>query len=136
MFKRIALVLALACLALWPVHASAQGGPWETYMDAATAAYQQGNYPEAEKQLVAALKEAERLAPPDLPVGVSIIALAGVYDAQGRYAEAEPLYEWALANPEADIRPAHEREDTHHDRCHQGDAGSNQGVQGTEGRGS
>ena len=45
------LLVGLVCLALWPAHASAQGGLWETYMAAATKAYQQGNYPEAEKQL-------------------------------------------------------------------------------------
>ena len=52
------LLVGLVCLALWPVHAPAQGGLWETYMAAATKAYQQGNYPEAEKQLAAAVKEA------------------------------------------------------------------------------
>ena len=38
------LLAGLVCLALWPAHASAQGGLWETYMDAATAAYQRGDF--------------------------------------------------------------------------------------------
>ncbi len=37
------LLAGLVCLALWPVHASAQGGLWETYMAAGDKAYQQGN---------------------------------------------------------------------------------------------
>ncbi len=53
------LLVGLVCLALWPAHAPAQGGPWETYMAAGAKAYQQGNYLEAEKQLEAAVKEAE-----------------------------------------------------------------------------
>ncbi len=57
------LLVGLVCLALWPAHTSAQGGLWETYMAAGDKAYQQGNYPEAEKQWAAALKEAERFGP-------------------------------------------------------------------------
>ncbi len=59
------LLVGLVCLALWPAYTSAQGDLWETYMAAATKAYQQGNYPEAEKQLGAALKEAEGFGPQD-----------------------------------------------------------------------
>ena len=58
------VVVGLVCLAAAAVgYAFLQGGPWETHMDAATTAYQQGNYPEAEKQFTAALKEAETGAP-------------------------------------------------------------------------
>ncbi len=52
----------LAILWLWPATALAQIEQWRSHMDAATTAYQQGNYPEAEKQLVAALKEGIPLA--------------------------------------------------------------------------
>ena len=48
-------LVRLVCLALWLAHATAQGGLWETYMAAGDKAYQQGNYPEAEKQLTAAI---------------------------------------------------------------------------------
>ncbi len=44
------LLVGLVCLALWPVHASAQVGLWEIYLAAGVWAYQQGYYPEAEKQ--------------------------------------------------------------------------------------
>ena len=104
---RSLLRVFLTVLWLWPATALAQIEPWQSHMDAATTAYRQGNYPEAEKRLVAAVDEAERLAPPDLPVGVSIMALAGVYDAQGRYAEAEPLHKRALAIAEKALGAEH-----------------------------
>ncbi len=70
------LLVGLVCLALWPAYTSAQGGLWETYMAAATKAYQQGNYPETEKQLGAALKEAEGFGPQDLRLATSLNNLA------------------------------------------------------------
>ncbi len=60
------LLVGLLCLTLWPAHASAQSGLWETHMDAGGKAYQQGYYPEAEKQLAAAVKEAEGFGRIDL----------------------------------------------------------------------
>ncbi len=91
------LLVGLVCLALWPVHAFAQGGLWETYMAAATAAYQQGNYPEAEKQLGAALKEAEGFGPQDPRLATSLDRLATLYQAKGSYTEAELLFQRSLA---------------------------------------
>ncbi len=70
----------LVCLALWPAQVSAQGGLWETYMAAGDKAYQQGNYPEAEKQLAAALKEAEGFGPQDPRLATSLNNLAELYD--------------------------------------------------------
>ncbi len=59
-------LVGLVCLALAAVaYVSLQGGRWETYMAAGDKAYQQGNYPEAEKQLEAAVKEAEGFGPQD-----------------------------------------------------------------------
>ncbi len=91
------LLVGLVCLALWPAHASAQGGLWETYAAAGVKAYQQGNYPEAEKYLAAAVKEAEGFGPQDPRLATSLNNLAGLYHAQGKYAEAEPLHKRALA---------------------------------------
>ncbi len=86
---------------------SAQGGQWETYMAAATKAYQQGNYPEAEKQLGAALKEAEGFGPQDPRLATSLNNLAVLYRAQGKYAEAEPLYKRALIIRQLALGPDH-----------------------------
>ncbi len=101
------LLVGLVCLALWPAHASAQGGLWETYMAAGVKAYQQGNYPEAEKQWAAAVKEAEGFGPQDPRLAVSLLGLVSVYAAQGRYAESEPLIKRALAILEKALGPGH-----------------------------
>ncbi|MEE8622388.1 MAG: tetratricopeptide repeat protein, partial [Alphaproteobacteria bacterium] len=82
------LLVGLVCLALWPAHAPAQGGLWQTYIAAGAKAYQQGTYPEAEKQWVAAVKEAEGFGPQDPRLASSLNNLAALYGAQGRYAEA------------------------------------------------
>ncbi len=73
------LLVGLVCLALWPAYTSAQGGLWETYMAAGVKAYQQGNYPEAEKQLGAALKEAEGFGPQDPRLAAASRALTGLF---------------------------------------------------------
>ena len=73
MLRPIAIALALSCLALLsPLHAFAQGGPWETHMAAGAKAYRQGQYAEAEKQLKAALKEAEKFGPEAHRLAVSL----------------------------------------------------------------
>ncbi len=101
------LLVGLVCLALWPAHASAQGGQWNTLNAAGIEAYQQGNYPEAEKQLAAAVKEAERFGPQDPRLATSINNLAGLHLVQGKYAEAEPLFKRALTIGEKALGPEH-----------------------------
>ncbi len=78
------LLVGLVCLALWPAQASAQGRLWSTYMVAGVKAYQQGNYPEAEKQLGAALKEAEGFGPQDPRLATSLNNLAALCTAAHR----------------------------------------------------
>ncbi len=102
------LLVGLVCLAAAAVaYAFLQGGPWETYTDAGDKAYPQGNYPEAEKQWSAALKEAEEFGPEDPRLATSLNNLALLYGARGRYAEAEPLYQRALAISEKALGPEH-----------------------------
>ncbi len=103
--KLKSLLVGLVCLALWPAYTSAQGGLWETYMAAATKAFQQGNYPEAEDQLGAALKEAEGFGPQDPRLATNLNNLGELYRLQGRYAEAEPLNKRALAIREKALGP-------------------------------
>jgi tetratricopeptide (TPR) repeat protein len=66
-------------------------------MAAGVAAYQQGKYAEAEKQWVAAVKEAEGFGPQDPRLAASLNRLGEVHLHQRRYAEAEPLIKRALA---------------------------------------
>ncbi len=102
------LAVGLACLAAAAVgYSFLQRGPWETQLAAGDKAYRQGNYLEAEKQLVAALKEAEGLGPQDPRLATTLNYLALVYDAQGKYADAEPLYKRSLAILENALGPEH-----------------------------
>ena len=76
-------------------------------MKAATEAYQQANYAEVEKQLSAALQEAEKFGPEDPRLATSLNNLAVLYNAQGKYVEAEPLHQRALAIVEKALGPEH-----------------------------
>ena len=81
------LLVGLLSLAVWALagdFASAQAPDWETYMEAATKAYREGRYAEAEKQLKAALKEAEDFRPEDPRVAQILNNLARLYRAQGK----------------------------------------------------
>src|SRR2546425_452013 len=101
------LCLALYCLALWSSSALAQGGVWEASTRAGEQAYRQGRYSEAERSFQAALKEAEQFGPEDPRVARTLNNLALLYDAQHRYAEAEPLLQRALAIQAKALGPAH-----------------------------
>ena len=107
MSVRSLILPLLAVLWLCSTSAFAQVEQWQSHMDAGDQAYQQGNYTEAEKQLVAAVKEAEGLGPQDPRLATSLNNLGLVYDAQGRYAEAEPLYKRSLAIWEKALGPEH-----------------------------
>src|SRR5262249_40986810 len=88
------------------------GGAKETLADYLNAwglsAYDAGNYPEAGAPLRRALAIWEAALGPKHPhVATSLNNLAGLYDAQGQYAQAEPLYQRALAIREESARLEH-----------------------------
>ncbi|MHC4148316.1 MAG: tetratricopeptide repeat protein [Planctomycetota bacterium] len=105
--KSLGVLTGLLWLLLWPAHAVAQQADWERYRDAARAAIQQGNYAEAVKQVKAALSAAETFGPNDPRLAETLDTLAFLYAAQGKYAEAEPLYKRALAIREKVLGPDH-----------------------------
>ncbi len=105
--KSVGVLAGLLCLLLWPAHAVAQQADWERRMRAGLTAYQQGHYAEAVKQTKAALSAAEAFGPDDPRLATTLSNLGGLYDAQGRYAEAEPLYKRALAIDEKALGPEH-----------------------------
>ncbi len=76
-------------------------------MRAGVTAYEQGNYVEAVKQTKAALSAAEAFGPQDPRLATSLNNLAVLYYAQGKYTEAEPLIERALAIREKALGPEH-----------------------------
>ena len=70
-------------------------------------AYRQGKYAEAEKLWKAGLESAESFGTQDSRYGTSLNNLAGLYRAQGRHGEAEPLYKRALDIREKALGPEH-----------------------------
>jgi len=99
----------LAVLWLCSTSAFAQVEQWQSYIVAGTRAYQQDNYAEAERQWGSALKEAKRFGPQDPRLATSLNNLATLYHAQGKYAQAEPLYKRSLAIREKALGPASSR---------------------------
>lgn len=80
---------------------------WQQHMDAGQQAFQAGRYAEAEQSLLAALEEAEGFGPQDPRLMTSLNNLAGLYYAQGKYAQAEPLLKRALALHKERLGPEH-----------------------------
>ena len=102
------LLVGLLCLGLWPmVAASAQETRWDSIMADAAKAYQQADYAQAENLFLAALKEAEKFGEQDSRLATSLNNLALLYDTQGKYAQAEPLYQRALAIDQKTLGPDH-----------------------------
>ncbi len=102
------LLVGLLCLGLWPmVAASDQETRWDSIMADAVKAYQQADYAQAEKLLLAALKEAEKFGNQDPRLATSLNNLAELYRAQGNYEQAEPLHQRALAIWEKALGPEH-----------------------------
>ena len=88
-------------------YAVTQDTPWDKYMKAGIAAYQQGQYARAQKQFAAALERAEKFGEQDPRLGISLLGLGNVYTEQGNYSQAEPLYRRALAILEKALGPEH-----------------------------
>ena len=106
MNKTIWLLAALLGLALAVgAYRFFQGGPWDRHTVAGIAAYEQGDYAKAEEEWVAALAEAEAFGPEDTRLATSLNNLGEVYRTQGRYGDAEPLYNRALAINEKALGP-------------------------------
>ena len=80
---------------------------WEKDIVAGMQAYQQGRYAQAEKSWLAALEQAKKFGDENAPLGVSLNNLANLYHAQGKYAEAEPLYRRSLAIRETALGSEH-----------------------------
>ena len=70
---------------------------WASDNEAGTQCYEQGHYAEAERHFLAALQEVEQFGPHDTRLATVLNNLANLYHTQGTYAQAEPLYQRALA---------------------------------------
>jgi Flp pilus assembly protein TadD len=94
------LITAFLSLVLFPgatasVHA--QGSQWEMLNNEAMSLYQKGQYGRAVMVAKKALDVADKGVGPDHPdVATSLNNLAALYQAQGQYAQAEPLFKRSL----------------------------------------
>ena len=84
---------------------AAQEELWVRATTAGGQAFQQGHYAEAAQQFQAALVLTEAFKPDDPRRVSSLMNLAAVYQAQGEYPLAEPLYQQALVLQEQLLGP-------------------------------
>ncbi len=101
------LVVAGVCLLLCPAAAGARKSAWEKFNAAGLEALNEGRLSKAEKKFLAALKKAEGFGTQDPRLATSLNNLAELYREQGKYAEAEPLHQRALAIREKALGPEH-----------------------------
>ena len=101
------LVAGALCLILWPAVSCTQDVRWEKMMSLGEKALQEGRLARAEKYFLEALSEAENRGASEEHLAASLNNLAGLYQAQGKYAEAEPLYQRSLGIREKALGPEH-----------------------------
>ena len=80
---------------------------WERYNVAGQQALSAGKAGEAERHFQLALTEAEKEGSFCAKVATSCINLANTYRQQGKYLEAEPLYQRAIIAKEKGVGPLH-----------------------------
>ena len=105
--KKSWLLVRVLCLCFSLDVVCAQDGSWEESMAAGMQAFDEGRYAEATRLFLVALKEAEKFGEQDPRFAASLNNLGLLYQAQGQYAQAEPLYERALAIAEKALGPEH-----------------------------
>ena len=80
---------------------------WNGHIEAGVAAYRRSDYPAAIARFQDALTDAEAFGDGDPRYATTLNDLAEAYKAQGRLAEAEPLYRRSLAIREKILGPEH-----------------------------
>ena len=91
------MLIGVFCVVFVSILAFTQETEWETRMAGAVKAYQEDLYKDAERALLAALKEAEHFGPEDPRLATSLNNLGVLYKTQGKYKEAESFYKRSLS---------------------------------------
>ena len=87
------ILITLCALIALASAAPAQEVLWRTHVEAGNQSVEKGNYGEAEKHYTAALKSAEGFGQTDSRLMSTMRKLASVLDDQGKYEDAEQLYQ-------------------------------------------
>ncbi len=96
-FCRVKIVLLMMLTVLLVLPSCGQKKSWEELNAKVAVLYQQGRYLEASNVAEEALKVAEEtFGPNHINVALSLDNLAVLYQDQGKYAEAEPLFKRAM----------------------------------------
>jgi len=104
---RIVGPIVAVCLFMYLSQVSAQGTRWEQYMAEGAKAYQDGQETNAEMFYLAALEDVQNVGPDDPRLAATLNTLAVLYHTQGKYAQAEPLYQRVLTLLEQTVGPDH-----------------------------
>jgi tetratricopeptide (TPR) repeat protein len=100
-------LIVVVCVSVYTSQVCAQGTRWEHYMAEGAKAYQSGQETNAEMFYLAALEDVHNASPEDPRLAATLNALAVLYHAQSKYAQAEPLYQRVLALMERTLGPDH-----------------------------
>ena len=100
-------LIVVGCVSMYPAQVRAQNTHWEHYMAEGAKAYQDGQETNAEMFYLAALEDIKKAGPEDPRLAATLNALAVLYHAQKKYAQAEPLYQQVLQLLEQTIGPDH-----------------------------
>jgi tetratricopeptide (TPR) repeat protein len=99
--------IGLLCLILSAGEALGQQELWDKHMQVAKEAFAKSEYMEAEQHVLAAIEAAKMFPPEDTRAGSSIDLLAHVYQATGRFKDAESRFEEAIEFYASRVGPAH-----------------------------
>src|SRR5215813_15050800 len=100
-------LIVVGGVSMHPAQVSAQDTRWEHYMAEGAKAYQNGQETNAEMFYLAALEDIKKAGPEDPRLAATLNALAVLYHAQKKYAQAEPLYQQVLKLLEQTVGPEH-----------------------------
>ena len=94
MLRYIFPLFILICL--YPVVTSATEASWQRYINSGQLAFQRGRHARAEKQFTVALEDAETMGEKNPRLAITLNLLGEVCRIQGKFLEAEPLFQRAL----------------------------------------
>ncbi len=100
--RQLPLLFFVFVLAITPVIAQST---WDSHTRTGEYAFAVGDAERAEQEFQAALRIAQKLPPPDQRLETSLGNLARLYEHQGKFAKALPMYQLQVASSEVRLGP-------------------------------